>query len=140
MKKQHLKLNETDRKYLTELLSKGQVKARIIRRAAALLQLNQGASLRQTAHTLGINANTVALWRNNYLKNGLQFLCDQPRSGRPIFFDGVQRAKVTALACSEPPAGYGTWTLRLLADKAVELELVEQISYSKVKQILKKMS
>ena len=60
--------------------------------------------------------------------------------GRPITFDGVTRAKITALACSETPTGHAHWSLRLIADKAVELELVEQISKSKVRSILKKTS
>jgi len=50
-------------------------------------------------------------------------LQDKPRSGRPIEIDGQQRAKVTALACSDAPEGHGRWTLRLLADKAIERQL-----------------
>jgi hypothetical protein len=65
-------------------------------------------------------------------------LFDQPRSGRPPEIDGAQRAKVTALACSDPPAGYARWSLRLLADKAVELAYVEHISHTQVAEILKK--
>ena len=55
MKKQHLKLHETDKKYLTELLSKGQVPARVMRRAMALLQLNQGATFQAVAETLSVD-------------------------------------------------------------------------------------
>ncbi|MBI1878203.1 MAG: helix-turn-helix domain-containing protein, partial [Chloroflexi bacterium] len=65
---------------------------------------------------------------------------DKPRSGRPIEIDGRQRATITALACSTPPLGYGSWSLRLLADKAVELEYCEHISHSQVGDILKKTS
>lgn len=140
MKKQHLKLTATEKKYLTELLSKGQAKARVIRRATALLQLHQGATLQNVAEILGIDYNTVAIWRNKYLETGLDFLTDQPRNGRPIKFDGTQRAKITALACSETPAGRAKWTLQLLADKAVELEFCESLSPSKVREMLKKMS
>jgi len=67
-------------------------------------------------------------------------LIDEPRTGRPIRIDGTMRAKITALACSETPDGRAKWSLQLLADKAVELELVETISPSKVRQILKKTS
>jgi len=140
MKKQHLKLTEPDKKYLTELLSKGQAKARVIRRAMGLLQLHQGATLQNVAEILGIDYNTVAIWRNKYLETGLDFLTDQSRNGRPIKFDGTQRAKITALACSETPAGRAKWTLQLLADKAVELEFCESLSPSKVREMLKKMS
>ena len=140
MKKQHLKLTEPDKKYLTELLSKGQAKARVVRRAAGLLQLDQGATFQNVASILGVNYYTVSIWRNKYVENGLDFLTDQQRTGRPIKFDGEQRAKLTALACSETPAGRAKWSLQLLADKAVELEFCESISPSKVREVLKKMN
>jgi putative transposase len=63
---------------------------------------------------------------------------DAPRSGRPIEIDGLQRAKVTALACSEAPAGHARWSLRLLADKVVELGYCKRISHVQVDKILKK--
>lgn len=138
MKKQHLKLNETDERYLTEYLSKGQVQARIVRRATALLQLNQGATIQAVAETLKVGHWTVSIWRNNYLKSGLDFLQDKPRSGRQVGIDGEQRAKITALACSATPAGRAKWSLRLLADKIVELEFCESISHTQVGKILKK--
>jgi len=138
MKKAHLKLNETDERYLNELLSKGQVKARVSRRAMALLQLNKGATLQVVADTLKVQHWTVSIWRNNYLKNRLDFLEDKPRLGRPIAIDGEQRAKITALACSDAPVGRAKWSLRLLADKIVELEFCEQVSHSQVRNILKK--
>ena len=65
-------------------------------------------------------------------------LNDKPRSGRPVEIDGPLRAKITALACSEPPEGYSRWSLRLLADKAVELQFVQELSHSYVGEILKK--
>ena len=140
MKKQHLKLTESDEKYLTQLLSKGQAKARVIRRAMGLLQLDQGETFQKVAELLGIDYYTVSIWRRKYLESGLEFLSDLPRSGRPIEFDGEQRAKITALACSETPEGRAKWSLQLLADKAVELEMVESISPSKVREVLKKMN
>lgn len=140
MKKQHLKLTEPDQKYLTELMSKGQVKARVIRRAAGLLQLQQGATLQKVAQMLGVDDNMVGIWRNKYLEKGLDCLIDEPRTGRPIKIDGTQRAKITALACSDRLDGRAKWSLQLLADLALELELVENISPSKVREILKKMS
>jgi putative transposase len=98
MKKEHLKLTETDKQYLTGISSKGQIKAQVLRRAMALLQLNQGATLQKVAETLGVDDNTVAIWRDNYLQNRLDFLTDAPRSGRPIVFNGEERAKITALS------------------------------------------
>lgn len=138
MKKQHLKLNEADERYLTEYLSKGQVPARVVRRATALLQLNQGLTIQAVADTLKVKHWTVSIWRNKYLESGLDFLQDQPRSGRPVEIDGEQRAKITALACSDTPDGRAKWSLRLLADKIVELEFCEEISHTQVGNILKK--
>lgn len=138
MKKQHIKLTETDERYLITLLSKGQLPARVFRRASALLQLHQGASFTIVAQTFQIVPQTVSRWRETYLKSGLEFLDDRQRTGRPVEFDGVERAKLTALACSAAPAGVAKWSLRLLADKAVELALCEQISHSQVSRILKK--
>lgn len=138
MKKQHLKLTEADQKYLTEMISKGQVQARMVRRATALLQLNQGSTIQAVAETLRVKHWTVSIWRNKYGASGLDFLQDQPRSGRPIGIDGEQRAKITALACAATPEGRGKWSLRLLAEKIVELEFCEKISHTQVAKILKK--
>ena len=138
MKKQHLKLNETDERYLTEFISKGQPPARVVRRATALLMLHQGSTLQAVAETLQVEHWTVSIWRNKYLKSGLDLLQDQPRSGRPVEIDGEQRAKITALACSATPVGRAKWSLRLLADKIVELEFCRNISHTQVGTVLKK--
>ncbi|MFZ1324645.1 MAG: helix-turn-helix domain-containing protein, partial [Candidatus Contendobacter sp.] len=73
-----------------------------------------------------------------YRREGLAMLQDKPRSGRPVEIDGSQRAKLTALACSEAPAGHARWDLRLLADKAVELGYCAHLSHTHVSTILKK--
>lgn len=138
MKKQHITLADKDHRYLTKLLSKGNLPARVARRINGLLLLNQNLSLQAVADQIGVVYQTVADWRNKYQENGLNFLEDKPRQGRPPTFDGTTRAKVTALACSEAPQGYAQWSLRLLADRAVELDLCEQISYNTVRDILKK--
>lgn len=142
MRKQqrYLQLSDEHHSYLTNFLAKGNVNVRAARRASALLQLHQGTDLNKIAATLGVVYQTVADWRNKYFESGLDFLQDKSRPGRPIFFDGIDSAKITSLACSDAPQGHAKWSLRLLADKAVELQLVEQISYSKVREILKKTS
>ena len=89
---------------------------------------------------LKVTIPTISNWATLYKENGLQVLQDQPRAGRPIEIDGNQRAKITALACSQPPEGYAQWNLRLLADKVVELEYCEHISHTEVAHILKKMN
>jgi transposase len=104
----------------------------------ALLELNRGQSYTAVSGTLKVSIVTLSKWAMKYRETGLQVLQDKPRSGRPIEIDGEQRAKVTALACSDPPEGYAKWTLRLLADKAVELGYCEHISHTEVATILKK--
>ena len=138
MKKQHVTLSEEDRTYLNNLISKGKMPVRMYKRAIALLELDRGKTYTSVAETVGVSKPTVSILAKKYKQIGLRCLEDQPRSGRPIEFDGVVRAKITALACSEPPAGYGQWSLRLLADKAIELEYCESISHTEVANMLKK--
>lgn len=140
MKKQHIQLSEVDRTYLEELVSKGELAVKVYRRALGLLELDRGKSYSAVASTLGVNPNTVSKWAKKYKVERLQCLLDKPRSGRPLEIDGVQRAKITALACSQAPEGYDRWTLRLLAEKAVELEYCEHLSHTEVADILKKTS
>ena len=138
MKKQHVQLSESDRTYLEDLLRRGELPVKIYRRALALLELERGKTYTAVAETVQVTNNTVSTWSKKYREVGLTMLSDQPRSGRPLEIDGAQRAKVTALACSDPPEGYARWSLRLLAEKVVELGYVEQISHTQVADILKK--
>ena len=139
MKKEHVKLSKADRETLTSLLAKGSFKARAFKRATGLLELDRGKTLNEVAETLNVNYNTVAKWRDNYNKEGVNCLNEKPRSGRPIVIDGEQRAQITALACSEAPEGHARWDLRLLAEKVIELGHCESISHTQVGKILKKM-
>ncbi len=138
MKKEHVTLSEAERTYLQEIISKGESSAKKYKRALALLELDRGRTFTETASIVGVVIQTASTWAEKYKEGGLAFLEDKQRSGRPKVIDGLQRAKVTALACSDPPEGYEKWSLRLLADKAVELKLVETISYGEVRLILKK--
>jgi len=138
MKKAHVQLSEADRAHLEALVAKGTLGVRIYKRALGLLELDRGKSFQTVAQTLGVHHNTVSIWSEHYQRDGLQFLQDKPRSGRPVRIDGEQRAKVTALACSEAPVGHARWSLRLLAEKTVELEYCDAISYTYVGEILKK--
>jgi len=138
--KHHLNLADSEVSALTALVSGGQLSAKVFRRATALLDLSRGKPLREVATTLNTTYQTVANWRDNYEARGLECLQDKARRGRPIRIDGGQRAKITALACSTPPEGHARWSLRLVADKAVELEYCETLSHNAVKEILKKTS
>ena len=136
MKKQHVQLGEIDRQYLESLLATGELPVKVYRRALALLELDRGKTYTAVAETLSVCNSTVSTWGKNYLEQGLLCLHDGLRSGRPVEIDGEERAKVTALACSTPPTGHERWTLRLLADKAVEFDYCDHISHTKVRQIL----
>ncbi len=140
MIKEHVKLSTADQHYLTSLLSKGSLSAKVFKRATALLELNRGKTLQAVAETLKVNYYTVAMWRNNYQAEGLKALEDKPRAGRPIEIDGEARAKITALACSTAPAGHAQWSLRLLADRIVELGYCARVSHTQVATVLKKTS
>lgn len=138
MKKNHVKLTASDKEQLEALLSKGSLPAMTFKRASALLELNRNKSFIELAKTFGVTIQTVSRWAKSYEADGLACLYDKPRSGRPVSIDGEQRAKITALACSEAPEGHTRWTLRMLADKAVELEHCEHLSHAWVGKILKK--
>ena len=138
MKKEHVNLTDSDRTYLTNLIRKGSLPAKTYKRALALLELNRGRTFTEVATIVGVTKQTVSIWATKYKETGLEFLTDKPRPGRPTVIDGLQRAKITALACSDAPEGYERWSLRLLADKAIELAIVDDISYMEVSRILKK--
>jgi transposase len=140
MKKQHIELSSEHQTYLKDLLSKGSLKVRKQKRAQALLELDRGKTYVEVQTQLNVSYPAVLGWAKKYKSDGLTFLDDKPRPGRPIGLSGEERAKITALACSEPPVGYARWSLRLLSDKLVELEIVESISFKQVSNILKKMN
>lgn len=137
--KNPVKLKPKERKELKQLISKGTEKARKITRARILLMAHEGKTDTCIIETLKIARNTVRTTRSRYVQECLDAaINEQPRSGAPKKFTGRQKAKITAIACSEPPEGHSRWTLRLIADKLVELEMVNDISHQTVKRILKK--
>jgi transposase len=140
MEKQHLKLKAKDKQYLEELLAKGSLPVKVFKRATALLELGRGKSFVTVAETLGVCYQSVSSWCAAYKDKGIVMLYDQPRAGRPVEIDGKQRVKITALACSKAPQGHARWSLRLLADKAVELGYCEHLSHDWAGKILKKMN
>jgi transposase len=136
---QPITLPENELRSLTTLLSHGTTAARTQTRARILNLLHRGECPSAIALTLQVSQQTVFNVKRRYREQGLDAaLVDRPRPGRPIEIDGGQRAKITALACSTPPEGHARWSLRLLADKAVELEYCERVSHNSVKEILKK--
>jgi transposase len=138
MKKQHITLTETQQQELEAFLAKGELPARLFKRATAILALNRGATLEAVATLVNVTNDTVRAWRKRYQATGLAGLRDQSRSGRPVEIDGLQRAQITALACSAAPTGHSRWTLRLLADKVVEAGYCDHLSHTQAGSILKK--
>lgn len=134
-------LKSEERKHLKRLVSQGKQKARSITRSRILLLSDEGKKDSEIIEALGITRNTVRTVRKRYVKEGLESaIHERARSGAPLKWSGKQRAKITALACSKPPQGRSRWTLRLLAERVVQLEIVKDISYMGIDRILKKTS
>jgi hypothetical protein len=121
----------------------GDCPARALAHARILLKANQGEAGRgwtdaAIAAALEVNHATVARVRRLYCTAGLQTALYRkaPARSYPRRLDGAQEARLVALACSAPPQGHQRWTLQLLADPLVELEVVESVSYETVRQVL----
>lgn len=138
-KKIQIRLKAKDRKGLQDIVKRGEAKARKIRRCHILLLSDKRESNGKISRTLDIALVTIRRIQQRHVGGGLgSAIEERPRSGKPPKFSGKQQAKITALACSTPPEGRSRWTLRLLADKVVELGLGDDISYKSVGEILKK--
>jgi len=101
MKKQHVKLTESERKELRDLLSKGNLKVRVQKRAMGLQMMDAGMTFQAIQKHLNISHISLGKWAKRYKTEGLSLLEDKPRSGRPIGISGEERAKVRALACTD---------------------------------------
>ena len=130
-----------DQAALEDFTRTGRRPVRAVRRAQALLTLATGIGQQAAGQAVGLSRQAVSQLRRRSEEGGWHCaLAEAPRSGTPPRFDGPQRAAVTALACTPAPTGHSRWTLRLLADQAVELGLVAAISHETVSQVLKKTS
>lgn len=138
-KNYHIKLSDQEYIQLRQDVRDSGQCARVINRARVLLLADEQMSDEEIVETLGVGMSTVYRIRKNYHQGGLaQALQEKRRSGAPSKIDGRVEATLTMLACSDPEEGYGRWTLQLLADKLVELEVVESISLESVRTALKK--
>jgi transposase len=97
-----------------------------------------GKTDEEIAEALQISLLTIYNIRRRFQTEGLDLLYDKPHPGQPCKLDGKAEARLTAIACSTPPAGHARWSLRLLADELVRLEVVDTISHKTVGQVLKK--
>lgn len=124
---------------LTELTSKGKLSVRKMKRAQILLAAHKGCSDEAIAETLGSSLSTIHRTRQKFVEGNVEFaLSERPRAGSQKKLDSKAEALLVATACSEPPEGRAKWTMQLLADRLVELKVVEQLSDETVRRTLKK--
>lgn len=145
MRKQYVvRLTETERASLETMIGRGAAPARAQTHARILLKANRGEAGPEwtdgaISTALEVDPTTVARVRKLCVTEGLEAALHRKAPDRVYRrkLDGEQEARLVAVACSEPPSGHKRWTLRLLADKVVELAIVETVSYETVRQTLK---
>jgi transposase len=132
-------LTEEERTHLLELLKKGKTSARKIARAQILLSADRGDRDGTIARALHVSVPTVHRTRERFTEERLGALEERPRPGAQRKLDGKQEAFLVALTCSDPPEGQRRWTMQLLANKLVELKVVQEpISDETIRLVLKK--
>jgi len=138
-------LTEAQRAELRGLVGSGVAPARMLTRARILLKANHGEggpgwSDAAVAGALDVDPSTVLRVRRRFVAEGLAATLDRKRPDRVYerALDGAQEAKLIAVTCGTPPDGQARWSLRLLADELVRLEVVETVSHETVRQTLKK--
>ena len=144
-KKYPVILSDTERDDLKRLIATGTAPARKLTHARILLKADesaQGSGLvdEKVADAVEVSQPTVARVRKQYFEEGLEAALNRrpPKREYHRKLDGEQEACLVALACSQPPEGHARWSLRMLADRLVELEIVEDISHQTVRRTLKK--
>lgn len=144
--KHHVHLTPEERGILINIISKGTASAKIIMHANVLLALDENSSTptkseKEIAEIYHVHSQTVYTIRRLYAQQGFEAAIHRKKREKPPVapkINGELEAKILALCCSTPPDGYSKWTLRLLADKSVELKYIDSISYVTVGSILKK--
>jgi transposase len=147
VKKYVVNLSDTERERLNGLIHMGKHPARQLTKARILLKADvsaagEGWSDRRIATALDTSIDTVARTRQQLVEEGFEAVLTRkhsPASARPRIFDGAAEAKLIALACSKPPNGRARWTLHLLEEAVVELNIVERASDNTIGRTLKKM-
>lgn len=147
MKKYIVSLSELERQSLTEMLQKGKAAARKLTRVRILLKANVGDGGagwkdQQISEALDVGITTVENTRKKFVMEGFAIAIHghTQKKRRKKIIGGEEEAHLISLACSKAPEGYAKWTLRLLADKMVELSYVDSISHETLRTALKKMN
>jgi hypothetical protein len=136
--KYRVQLTDEEREQLQSITRTGKQSARVMQRAQILLWSDEGKQDKEIIALLGCAPMTVSSTRERWVKE--KRLGDLPRLGSKPMLDAKQESLLVALACSDAPEGRAEWTMQLLADKLVELKVVEQISDETVRRTLKKTS
>ena len=144
-KKYIVTLTDEERHMLAAMLSRGKGAARKLMHARILLKADVGSggpgwNDEAIAEGLEVGRATIERVRRRFVEEGLEVALERRRPRREYArtLDGEAEAHLIAMACSQPPEGCSRWTLRLLADRMVQLEYVEQVSYQTVRRTLKK--
>lgn len=143
MEKYNVKLTEDERKELLSLLKKGKNAAATLLHARILLAADNNKKDREIEAELFVSLKTIQRVRQRYVEEGLEFALHRKaasRPPRPRKLNGEQEAKLVSICCSKAPEGYARWTLKLLANELVALEIVDEISPATVGRVLKKMN
>ena len=148
VKKYVVRLSAEERDRLDALIRSGKHSAQLLTKARILLkadvsEVGEGWSDSKIVEALDTSISTIERTRRQLVEEGLEGVLTRkhsPASARPRIFDGAAEAKLIALACSEPPKGRARWTLRLLEDTVVELNIVERASDNTIGRTLKKHS
>ena len=144
MKKYRVSLTEEEQKNLEQVISRGKGAARKLLHARMLLKADEsvGWSDERISEALEVSLSTIGRVRERFVEEGLEAALGRKVPNRVYQrrLDGAQEAHLVALVCSPPPEDRGRWTLKLLAEKMVELEYVEYVSKETVRQMLKKMN
>ena len=139
LRKYIVKLTPEEREGLLALTTKGRTKARDLKRALDLLAVDDGDSDKAIGARLHLHADTVGNLRRRFVEDGIEAtIHDRIHPGKARLLNGHQEAHLIALTCSNPPAGRSQWTMQLLADKLVELKVVESVSDETVRRTLKR--
>ena len=138
-KRYRVDLTQGEREQLLNLARRGKSPARKVKQSLILCKADEGLTDQQIADALLVGPSTVSRVRQRFAEEGLESaLNERPRPGQPRKLNGKQEAHLVAVACSLATEGRTHWTLQLLADKVVKLELADSISPETVRQVLKK--
>ncbi len=144
MKKYHVTLSSDERQHLQAIIAKRNAKSQAVKRAYVLLAAdeNQPNWLKdeQIKATYQVSIRSIERLRERFVEDGFEFALKGKKREKykDVVFDGAVEAHVIALRCSAPPAGYARWSVRLLAEKMIELNYVETIGRETVRKMLKK--